>query len=504
MGTNTWPSGEVSKGEWKDNKLNGIVTCTLPSGERYEGQWKDGKRNGMGTNTWASGQVSKGEWKDGKLNGIGTCTLPSGERYEGQLKDGNRNGLGTLTFPCGDVYKGEWKEDKKHGHGIYRYANGVVYNGEWENDKRHGLGTCTLINGNIYHGKFKNGYPYCQRTFTFTNGNEIIVQCNANVKRNAITSENVSDVKVPVPYPLTYGLEKEEKSHFRFDMVGKHTSVLNGRKCKYHLRLTVETGKNGEYIWRGTDKDQPFWRKAHNSFVKVDKATIDEMATMPAHCRNCCSFETTSLDVIWNRTNGYLVGDEVPVSGLIQWKISENKENEIFFRMWNKSMAGGFKPKTSVEFVSGCFSPSTRRLVVHGTHLSNIGKGAIARDVYDLIVADDFYNVSGVSMGRDLFATSRLEATKIDKDACHTVDGVDFYGIRDRNSKDKQAGRDAAAAVDEEESQMCIICEERKRNIVFIPCKHLCLCDNCFQVDGKIDKCPMCREVIKDSMKVFV
>ena len=46
------------------------------------------------------------------------------------------------------------------------------------------------------------------------------------------------------------------------------------------------------------------------------------------------------------------------------------------------------------------------------------------------------------------------------------------------------------------------ICEDKKKDVVLIPCRHLCVCLNCFE-SGKIVICPICREVVKDSMKIY-
>ncbi len=39
----------------------------------------------------------------------------------------------------------------------------------------------------------------------------------------------------------------------------------------------------------------------------------------------------------------------------------------------------------------------------------------------------------------------------------------------------------------------CIICHVEQMSLVFLPCRHACVCDTCFL---KLDKCPMCRSGI--------
>lgn len=51
---------------------------------------------------------------------------------------------------------------------------------------------------------------------------------------------------------------------------------------------------------------------------------------------------------------------------------------------------------------------------------------------------------------------------------------------------------------------LCIVCQDNTRNVVFIPCKHLCLCHDCSPrlMQGS-RKCPLCRRRIHSSMKVY-
>lgn len=50
-------------------------------------------------------------------------------------------------------------------------------------------------------------------------------------------------------------------------------------------------------------------------------------------------------------------------------------------------------------------------------------------------------------------------------------------------------------------SHICIACQERERNIVLLPCKHLCLCSACSPAVR--DKCPLCRTEIQEHLKIF-
>ena len=52
----------------------------------------------------------------------------------------------------------------------------------------------------------------------------------------------------------------------------------------------------------------------------------------------------------------------------------------------------------------------------------------------------------------------------------------------------------------------CIVCMERKRSVVFLPCKHLVVCEACIEIlrkDGNC-KCPLCRSQVTGHLKVFI
>ena len=62
-----------------------------------------------------------------------------------------------------------------------------------------------------------------------------------------------------------------------------------------------------------------------------------------------------------------------------------------------------------------------------------------------------------------------------------------------------------ALSTTEEEERLCIVCEDGKKEVLLLPCKHMCLCKNCAStcLFKTIKECPMCRAPVKDSMDVF-
>jgi len=54
---------------------------------------------------------------------------------------------------------------------------------------------------------------------------------------------------------------------------------------------------------------------------------------------------------------------------------------------------------------------------------------------------------------------------------------------------------------DTTDQKYCIICSEDDKNIVFVPCGHLCCCSFCAKA---LKQCPICRTLIKQQIKTFI
>ena len=68
---------------------------------------------------------------------------------------------------------------------------------------------------------------------------------------------------------------------------------------------------------------------------------------------------------------------------------------------------------------------------------------------------------------------------------------------------DNQLENQARQTGDEE--NLCVVCDDAKKQIILLPCKHMCLCKTCSAqcLFITIKECPLCRTEIKDSMEVF-
>lgn len=59
---------------------------------------------------------------------------------------------------------------------------------------------------------------------------------------------------------------------------------------------------------------------------------------------------------------------------------------------------------------------------------------------------------------------------------------------------------------EETSQQLCVICQVEKKSVLLIPCRHLCLCQECSRntdMNGKLLHCPLCRVKIEDKIHVF-
>ncbi|KAJ1425161.1 hypothetical protein B484DRAFT_315253, partial [Ochromonadaceae sp. CCMP2298] len=41
----------------------------------------------------------------------------------------------------------------------------------------------------------------------------------------------------------------------------------------------------------------------------------------------------------------------------------------------------------------------------------------------------------------------------------------------------------------------CVVCLTERREVLLLPCRHLCVCDSCLVY---IDKCPVCRSTFEE------
>lgn len=57
----------------------------------------------------------------------------------------------------------------------------------------------------------------------------------------------------------------------------------------------------------------------------------------------------------------------------------------------------------------------------------------------------------------------------------------------------------------EREEKLCVICQDRTKCIILLPCRHFCLCQTCMETLAQdYAMCPICRREVVDSLRVYV
>jgi hypothetical protein len=54
----------------------------------------------------------------------------------------------------------------------------------------------------------------------------------------------------------------------------------------------------------------------------------------------------------------------------------------------------------------------------------------------------------------------------------------------------------------QKEERLCVICQEKEKSVVLLPCRHMCLCDTC-SIHEYLQQCPLCRRPIAHKISVY-
>ena len=223
-GRETFKDGSFFEGFYiKGKKKHG--TFEWKNKNKYEGFFENDAFHGRGTYQWSNKKRYDGEWKFGKMSGKGKLTYADGSYYIGDFEDGMKCGKGKYFWKHDNYYNGEWKNDVQNGYGTY-YKNGQKIRGIWENGKLKNNEGINSINSSkskrIFSiDKIKLNHGEIQKRYTFTFNNMDMM--------TKLSGEKISDLKI----------SKENKNK------GEEKEInLEKSKDNDNIRYSIKSGFN--------------------------------------------------------------------------------------------------------------------------------------------------------------------------------------------------------------------------------------------------------------------
>lgn len=103
----------------------------------------------------------------------------------------------------------------------------------------------------------------------------------------------------------------------------------------------------------------------------------------------------------------------------------------------------------------------------------------------------------------------REAGVKNEKDRFGILKSIECF-LRDDDTDDsvteeaieasEQPGTSSDKAIAQSSMAECVVCMENDVNVIFLPCGHLCCCNNC---QTSLNECPMCRSNIERRIRVI-
>ena len=95
---------------------------------------------------------------------------------------------------------------------------------------------------------------------------------------------------------------------------------------------------------------------------------------------------------------------------------------------------------------------------------------------------------------------SALEAPSVTLETCVELDRVLKTALE--NVEARKSTLMLSSIVQQQEQRLCVVCQEKDKSVVLLPCRHLCLCEICSSHDD-LSHCPLCRRPIAHRISVF-
>ena len=57
----------------------------------------------------------------------------------------------------------------------------------------------------------------------------------------------------------------------------------------------------------------------------------------------------------------------------------------------------------------------------------------------------------------------------------------------------------------EREDKLCVVCQDKEKCIMILPCRHLCICQDCqAPLQARNNHCPICRRPVRQTIKAYL
>jgi hypothetical protein len=71
-----------------------------------------------------------------------------------------------------------------------------------------------------------------------------------------------------------------------------------------------------------------------------------------------------------------------------------------------------------------------------------------------------------------------------------------------KRSLDRIVKAKEVASSNIDDVRKCVICRENPKSVLFMDCRHLCVCKDCGHLNVLV-QCPLCRQIIRERINVF-
>lgn len=89
------------------------------------------------------------------------------------------------------------------------------------------------------------------------------------------------------------------------------------------------------------------------------------------------------------------------------------------------------------------------------------------------------------------------------KDLSGFSDVLETFVLNLRKAKDIAIQREKSETQSKLDEIICVICQRNNKNVLLLPCKHFCICEECSNNEEFNNKCPICRSPIIDKMIIY-